>query len=250
MLNSVGLQGPGVERWLRRRAARAASRTGRHGRGQHLGPHGRRVRRAADAAGRRARPRSSPSRSTCRARTSTTGPARDVRPATRRPPPRRSRPSSACRPSACGPSSRPTVADLVEVRRGARARRRRGGHAGQHRARAWPSTPTRAGPRLGGGGGGLSGPAIHPVAVRAVHDVHARAARPAASSVSAASPRPPTPSSCCWPAPTPCRSARPPSPTPGAVGARSPDDAATTVVPAPTARHAPSTELIGAVHAC
>jgi dihydroorotate dehydrogenase (NAD+) catalytic subunit len=26
--------------------------------------------------------------------------------------------------------------------------------------------------RLGGGGGGLSGPAIHPVAVRAVHDVH------------------------------------------------------------------------------
>jgi dihydroorotate dehydrogenase (NAD+) catalytic subunit len=31
-------------------------------------------------------------------------------------------------------------------------------------------------PRLGGGGGGLSGPAIHPVAVRAVFDVHA--ARP------------------------------------------------------------------------
>jgi dihydroorotate dehydrogenase (NAD+) catalytic subunit len=27
-------------------------------------------------------------------------------------------------------------------------------------------------PRLGGAGGGLSGPAIHPVAVRAVHDVH------------------------------------------------------------------------------
>jgi dihydroorotate dehydrogenase (NAD+) catalytic subunit len=26
---------------------------------------------------------------------------------------------------------------------------------------------------LGAGGGGLSGPAIHPVAVRAVHDVHA-----------------------------------------------------------------------------
>jgi dihydroorotate dehydrogenase (NAD+) catalytic subunit len=31
--------------------------------------------------------------------------------------------------------------------------------------------------RLGNGGGGLSGPAIHPIAVRAVHDVHA--ARPA-----------------------------------------------------------------------
>jgi dihydroorotate dehydrogenase (NAD+) catalytic subunit len=28
-------------------------------------------------------------------------------------------------------------------------------------------------PLLGGGGGGLSGPAIHPVAVRAVYDVHA-----------------------------------------------------------------------------
>jgi dihydroorotate dehydrogenase (NAD+) catalytic subunit len=28
-------------------------------------------------------------------------------------------------------------------------------------------------PVLGAGGGGLSGPAIHPVAVRAVHDVHA-----------------------------------------------------------------------------
>jgi dihydroorotate dehydrogenase (NAD+) catalytic subunit len=28
-------------------------------------------------------------------------------------------------------------------------------------------------PLLGGGGGGLSGPAIHPIAVRAVHDVHA-----------------------------------------------------------------------------
>jgi dihydroorotate dehydrogenase (NAD+) catalytic subunit len=27
-------------------------------------------------------------------------------------------------------------------------------------------------PRLGGGGGGLSGPAVHPVAVRAVYDVH------------------------------------------------------------------------------
>jgi dihydroorotate dehydrogenase (NAD+) catalytic subunit len=28
-------------------------------------------------------------------------------------------------------------------------------------------------PALGAGGGGLSGPAIHPIAVRAVHDVHA-----------------------------------------------------------------------------
>ena len=33
--------------------------------------------------------------------------------------------------------------------------------------------PATRRPRLGAGGGGLSGPAIHPVAVRAVHDVHA-----------------------------------------------------------------------------
>ena len=33
--------------------------------------------------------------------------------------------------------------------------------------------PATRGPALGAGGGGLSGPAIHPVAVRAVHDVHA-----------------------------------------------------------------------------
>jgi dihydroorotate dehydrogenase (NAD+) catalytic subunit len=33
--------------------------------------------------------------------------------------------------------------------------------------------PATRAPALGAGGGGLSGPAIHPVAVRAVHDVHA-----------------------------------------------------------------------------
>jgi dihydroorotate dehydrogenase (NAD+) catalytic subunit len=33
--------------------------------------------------------------------------------------------------------------------------------------------PSTGRPALGAGGGGLSGPAIHPVAVRAVHDVHA-----------------------------------------------------------------------------
>ena len=33
--------------------------------------------------------------------------------------------------------------------------------------------PATRRPRLGAGGGGLSGSAIHPVAVRAVHDVHA-----------------------------------------------------------------------------
>ena len=41
------------------------------------------------------------------------------------------------------------------------------------RCSAWPTTRDTRRPALGAGGGGLSGPAIHPVAVRAVHDVHA-----------------------------------------------------------------------------
>ena len=36
--------------------------------------------------------------------------------------------------------------------------------------------PVTKRPALGAGGGGLSGPAIHPVAVRIVHDVHAAVA--------------------------------------------------------------------------
>ena len=63
MLNSVGLQGPGVETWLARRAA-AAARHRRHGRGQHLGAHRRRLRRGRRAMLARRLPRSSPSRST------------------------------------------------------------------------------------------------------------------------------------------------------------------------------------------
>ena len=41
------------------------------------------------------------------------------------------------------------------------------------RCSASPTTPMTLAPALGAGGGGLSGRAIHPVAVRAVHDVHA-----------------------------------------------------------------------------
>ena len=52
------------------------------------------------------------------------------------------------------------------------------GGAGPRRSRwstrcsAWPSTSRPAGTGWPTGGGGLSGPAIHPIAVRAVHDVH------------------------------------------------------------------------------
>ena len=75
--------------------------------------------------------------------------------------------------------------------------------------------PTTRRPVLGAGGGGLSGPAIHPVAVRAVHDVHA--AHPGLPIVgvggvaSGVGRRP----SCCSPARPRCRSARRRSPTRG-----------------------------------
>ena len=52
-------------------------------------------------------------------------------------------------------------------------RRRRAPSRWSTRSRAWPSTSRARTLALGGGGGGLSGRAIHPVAVRAVHDVHA-----------------------------------------------------------------------------
>ena len=75
--------------------------------------------------------------------------------------------------------------------------------------------PATGRPRLGGGGGGLSGPAIHPVAVRAVYEC--RAALPERADRRGGRRRPagrPPPS--CWrPAPTPCRSAPPPSPIRG-----------------------------------
>ena len=70
-------------------------------------------------------------------------------------------------------------------------------------------------PRLGAGGGGLSGPAIRPVAVRAVLRRAARRSPTPPSSASAAWPPASTRWSCCWPAPRRCRWARRPSPTPG-----------------------------------
>ncbi len=69
-------------------------------------------------------------------------------------------------------------------------------------------------PRLGAGGGGLSG---RPSG-RWRCGPSTTAARPSRSPgwlAWAGSPPASTPSSCCWPGPTPCRSAPPPSPTPG-----------------------------------
>ncbi len=65
----------------------------------------------------------------------------------------------------------PAVTDLVEV---ARAVSGAGAEAVTliNTVPGLAIDPETRRPRLGGVGGGLSGPAIHPVAVRAVHDVH------------------------------------------------------------------------------
>ena len=77
---------------------------------------------------------------------------------------------------------------IVEVAAAVHGARRRGGDADQHDARHGASTESTLRPALGNGGGGVSGRAIHPIAVRAVHDVAPGAARICRSSASAASP--------------------------------------------------------------
>ncbi len=66
-------------------------------------------------------------------------------------------------------------------------------------------------PALGGGGGGLSGPAIHPVAVRAVYDCF-QAFPICRSSAWEGWRRRAMRWSCCWPEPPRCRSGRRRSP--------------------------------------
>ena len=212
MLNSVGLQGPGVEAWLAtscRRCSAPAPRVVASIWGRTVEDYA----AAAERPGRARRPRWSPSRSTCPVRTSTTARPMfaQLAPTT---PPRRSRAVAAACGRPCGPSSAANVTDLVPIADG-RARA-----PGPRRSRsstpcwAWRSTSTtrRPSPRRRAAGG-LSGPAIHPVAVRAVHDVHRRCPI-CRSSGSAGSPTGPTPSSCCWPARRRCRWARRPSPIP------------------------------------
>jgi len=66
----------------------------------------------------------------------------------------------------------PNVTDIVEI---AAAARRGGAEAVTlvNTVLGMAIDPETRRPRLGAGGGGLSGPAIHPIAVRAVHDVRA-----------------------------------------------------------------------------
>ena len=142
MLNAVGLQGPGVAHWLRRTTCPRSLATGRHAWCASI--WGRTVdeyRRRRRAARRGARRRSSPSRSTCRARTSRAGGAifaHDARAVGRgdrgdgRRAAGRAGPSSAPTPTASSrspPPSRDAGAEAVTLR--------------QHAARAWPSTRRR-----------------------------------------------------------------------------------------------------------
>ena len=90
-------------------------------------------------------------------------PARDRR-RRRRPPPPCGRPLWA--------KLSPNVTDLTAIAAAALDSRRRGAHPRQHPDGSGDRPGT--GPaRLGAGGGGLSGPAIHPVAVRAVYECRA-----------------------------------------------------------------------------
>ena len=184
--------------------------TGATGRRQHLGPHGRRVRRGRRAAGRRARPTWSPSRSTVAARTSRRRPHLFAHDADR--PPRRIAATAGC--------GRPRWAKLSpNVAGPGRHRRPRRPTPGPRPSR-W-STPSSAcarrratpAPRLGDG---------RRRAVRAGHPP-GRACGPSTtctpptrtcrSWASAGSPSRDGASSCCWPGRPRSRSARPPSPT-------------------------------------
>ena len=186
MINSVGLQGPGVEAWLARRPARRSLAAGARGRGVDLGSHASRSTRRPPRSRRRARGgrrrRGEPLLPQHR------GGPRPLRPLGRRRratpwrPPRRAvaragRSSARTSPTSCRSPRRP------------RARRRRGRHARQHRARHGHRPRDRRLPaRLGRARRRAVGPG-HPPDRRAGRPRRPRrAARPARSSASAASP--------------------------------------------------------------
>ena len=141
MLNSVGLQGPGLEAWLERRPAPSGRGRGPGG-GQHLGSAGRRTspRRRPMLAGVRRPHRRGGQRELPQPR----GPPADVRPLAARPPPRWSpRWPNTARAAAVGQAE----SQRGRRRRGGRRRaggRGRGGHPDQHRRWPWPSTSTAA----------------------------------------------------------------------------------------------------------
>ncbi len=171
MLNSVGLQGPGVDAGSRTTCPRCervgarviASVWGRTvddfaARGEAARARARRARR-----GRGERQLSEPRRPRPRC-------SRTIADAHRE---RRSRAVVDARARAAG--VREAVAERHRSRRRSRGAAVDAGATGltlvNTRAGSRSSTPSTRRPVLGGGGGGLSGPAIKPIALRAVHDV-------------------------------------------------------------------------------
>ena len=214
MLNSVGLQGPGLAAWVADdlpALADAGARVVVSIWGQSVEDYARAAELVADAArsgagacivARRGQ-RQLPQRG---------GPLAHVRPLG-------GGDGAACSAAtACGlprwAKLSPNVPDIVEIAAGAVE----GGADGLTLVNTLLglALDTEIGPaRPGAGGGGLSGAAVHPVAVRAVWECRAafpdaadrRRGRGGAGHGRGGAAR--------WPAPTPCRSGRPPSATPG-----------------------------------
>ena len=164
MLNSVGLQGPGVAAWLADDLPRAGGRRGPGG-GQHLGPPGGgRSPQAAAAAAPASTAAWWPWRSTSAAPTSrTAGGCSPTRPAaTAEAVARRGGPSTALPLWA---KLSPNVTDLAEIAGAAAGRRGRGGTL-VNTLLGMAIDVERRRPVLGAGGGGLSG-AGHPPGGRA-----------------------------------------------------------------------------------
>ena len=226
MLNSVGLQGPGVEAWLADELPPLLA-TGARVVASIWGRTVDDYERAADAAARTPRPTvvavevnlSCPN---VEARADMFAHSRGGHRGGRWRPPRRAA-------GRAGPSSARTSPTWPRSP-APPARRGRGGHAGQH-VLGMAIDPETRGYRLGNGGGGLSGPAIHPVAVRAVHDVHEALPELPIVGVGGVRQRRRRGRAAAGRRVARCRSARPPSPTPGprAPGA----DGVGRLVPAP-----------------
>ena len=213
MLNSVGLQGPGVAAWLADELPRAAGHRGPRG-GQHLGPHGRRLPGAPPSCS------PTPPPTVVAVEVNLSCPnleagSRPVRPRSPSRPPRPSPPPRRCgRPRWAKLS--PNVPDLVADRR--RRSRRPAPRRSPWSTRCWAMAhrPEHPAPRLGGGGRRAVGPGDPPGRrpgrprrprgpPRAADRRGRRGADGADRGRAARSPAPP-----------PCRSARRPSPIRGA----------------------------------
>ena len=216
MLNSVGLQGPGLAAWVADdlpALAASGARVVVSIWGRSVSDYERAAELVAAAASTARGPASWRSRSTSAVPTWRTGRACSP---TR---PRRRRGSWRPPRAACPRWAKlsPNVPDVVEIAAGALE----GGADGLTLVNTLLGLALDAEsgrPVLGAGGGGLSGAAVHPVAVRAVWECRTAFPEAADRRGGRGDRRAATRSSCSWPVPTPCRSARPSSGTPGRRG--------------------------------